>query len=170
MSNSRHPRIFFSFGSVHVTKCGRALSSCSYQSAINCYGEFQKSFKKLPPHIELVEGIQNNLYELIRGHDNSFIIIDDLMLNCSNDQYVANLFTRGISVFYLTQNMFPPEKLSRTISLNCHHKIVFRNARDSFSVSTLARQMYPKQQGFLMKPITMLQLNRAVIYGSIVIC
>ena len=103
----------------------------------------------MPPYIELVEGIPNNLYELIRRDDNPFIIIDDLML-----KYVAGLFTRGshhrgISVFYLTQNMIPPGKLVLTISLNCHHQFVFRNARDSLGVSTFARQMYPEQQGFL---------------------
>ena len=60
-------------------------------------------------------------------HDNSLIVLDDLMSQCSNDSRVADLFTRGshhrgISVMYLTQNLFPPGKLSRAISLNCHYK------------------------------------------------
>ena len=51
------------------------------------------------------------------------------MSQCSNDQRVVDLFTRGshhrgISVLYLAQNLFPPGKLSRTISLNSHYMYV----------------------------------------------
>ncbi len=43
------------------------------------------------------------------------------MSQCSNDPRVADLFTRGshhrgISVLYLTQNLFPPGKLL----IDCH--------------------------------------------------
>ena len=62
---------------------------------IYCYEEYQQEFSELPSCIELVDGILNNLYELVRGRDNSFIVMDDLMFNCSNDQYVADLLTQG---------------------------------------------------------------------------
>jgi hypothetical protein len=52
---------------------------------------------------------------------------------------------------YLTQNLFPPGKLSRTISLNSHYMIVFKNPRDSLGISTLARQMYPHNTSFLLQ-------------------
>ena len=52
---------------------------------------------------------------------------------------------------YLTQNLFPPGKQSRTISLNAHYMIVFKNPRDSLGVSTLARQMYPHNTNFLVQ-------------------
>ena len=52
---------------------------------------------------------------------------------------------------YLTQNLFPPGKLSRTISLNSHYMIVFKNPRDSLGISTLARQMYPHNTNFLLQ-------------------
>jgi hypothetical protein len=56
----------------------------------------------------------------------------------------------GVSVLYLTQNLFPPGKLSRTISLNSHYMLIFRNPRDSLGVSTLARQMFPKHTKYLL--------------------
>ena len=52
---------------------------------------------------------------------------------------------------YLTQNLFPPGKLSRTISLNSHYMIVFKNPRDSLGISTSARQMYPHNTNFLLQ-------------------
>ena len=93
---------------------------------IYCYGEYQKKFDKLPSNVELMEGFPDNLSDMVRGHDHSLVVLDDLMPQCSNDQRIADLFTcgshhRGISVLYLTQNLFPPGKLSRTISLNSHY-------------------------------------------------
>ena len=115
---------------------------------IYCCGEYQKEFDEFPPNVELVEGFPDHLNDMVRGHDHSLVVLDDLMSQCSNDQRVADLFTRGshhrgISVVYLTQNLFPPGKLSRTISLNCHYFVIFRNPRDSLGISTLAKQMFP---------------------------
>ena len=94
--------------------------------------------------------------KLTRGHDNSLLVLDDLMSQCSNDQRLADSLTRGshrqgISVLYLTQNLFPPGKLSRTISLNSHYIMVFRNPRDSLGITTLAKQMFPKRADYLME-------------------
>ena len=124
-----------------------------------CYGEHQKEFDDLSQrlsNIEFVDGFPNDLYALVEGHDNSLVILDDLMSQCSNDTRVSDLFTRGshhrgISVLFLTQNLFPPGKLSRTISLNSHYLLIFRNPRDSLGISTLARQMFPKHTNYLME-------------------
>ena len=123
---------------------------------IYCYGEYQKKFDELPPNVELMEGFPDNLNDMVRGHDHSLVVLDDLMSQCSNDQRVADLFTRGfhhrgISVLYLTHNLFPPGKLSRTISLNSHYFVIFRNPRDSLGISTLAKQMFPGRTDYLME-------------------
>jgi hypothetical protein len=96
------------------------------------------------------------VYDILEGYKNSLVIIDDLMSECSKDQRVSDLFTRGshhrgISVMYLTQNLFPPGKQSRTISLNSHYMIIFKNPRDSLGIATLARQMYPKNVNYLLE-------------------
>ena len=110
----------------------------------------------MPTNVELMEGFPENLSDMVRGHDHSLVVLDDLMSQCSNDQRVADLFTRGshhrgISVLYLTQNLFPPGKLSRTISLNSHYFVIFRNPRDSLGISTLAKQMFPGRTDYLME-------------------
>ena len=82
---------------------------------IYCYGEYQKEFDELHG-VDFIEGFPEDLNELTRGHEQTLLILDDLMSECSKDQRVSDLFTRGshhkgISVFYLTQNLFPPRKI-----------------------------------------------------------
>ena len=123
---------------------------------IYCYGEYQKEFEELSPSVEMIEGFPDDIGSLTRGHKNSLIVLDDLMSQCSSDQRAVDLFTRGshhmgVSVLYLTQNLFPPGKLSRTISLNSHYMLIFRNPRDSLGVSTLAKQMFPRCTDYLLE-------------------
>ena len=137
-----------------------------------CYGEFQKEFDELSkalPNVQFVQGFPSDLYDMTEAHDNSLVILDDLMSQCSNDQRVADLFTRGshhrgISVLFLTQNLFPPGKLSRTISLNSHYMIIFRNPRDSLGIATLARQMYPKNADYLLESFNDVTKDPMVIF------
>ena len=105
--------------------------------------------------IILSVAIPDKLHEMTSNDKNSLVIVDDLMSECSKDQRMSDLFTRGshhngILVMYLTQNLFPPGKQSRKISLNSHYMIVFKNPRDSLGIATLARQMYPKQANYLL--------------------
>ena len=106
----------------------------------------------------VTERFPDNLSDMVRGHDNSLVVLDDLLSQCSNDQRVVDLFTRGshhrgISVLYLTQNLFPPGKLSRTISLNSHYLVIFRNPRDSLGISTLAKEMFPGRTDYLIESL-----------------
>ncbi len=62
---------------------------------IYCYGEYQKEFEEFSPNVELIEEFPSDVNELIKGHDNYLIVLDDLMSQCSNDPHVADLFTCG---------------------------------------------------------------------------
>jgi len=69
---------------------------------------------------------------------------------------VANLFTKGshhrnVSVMFLAQNLFPKNKFARTMSLNAHYMILFKNPRDASQFANLARQMYPKRSQFAVE-------------------
>ena len=69
---------------------------------------------------------------------------------------VANIFTkishhRNVSVLYLTQNLFPKNKHARTISLNSHYLVLFKNPRDAGQFAILARQMYPGGSKFAVE-------------------
>lgn len=70
-------------------------------------------------------------------------LIDDLMRETNSD--VVDLFTKGSlhfnsGVMYVTQNIFNQGKGRRTISLNAHYIVAFKNPRDRIQVQTLARQ------------------------------
>ena len=73
--------------------------------------------------------------------------MDDLMT--STDDMVVDIFTkisrhRNLSVVYLTQNLFYKNKRTRTLSLNSHYVVLFKNARDATQVPYVERQMYPR--------------------------
>jgi hypothetical protein len=71
----------------------------------------------------------------------------------TNDN-TASIFTRGshhkdISVVYLSQNLFYGSKHNRTISLNTHYLMLFKNPRDATQIEFLARQMFPSNPKYL---------------------
>src|SRR6218665_2192750 len=61
------------------------------------------------------------------------------------------IFDRNVSVLYLTQNLFYKGKHTRTISLNAHYMVIFKNVRDTTQIANLARQMLPEQSNFMME-------------------
>jgi len=89
--------------------------------------------------------------ELFAGTEPSSFVVDDHMSDIN--QVVADIFTkishhRNISILHLTQNLFDKNKYARTISLNAHYLVLFKNPRDVGQFSILARQMYPSSWNF----------------------
>ena len=83
----------------------------------------------------------------------TLLILDDLMHE--TDDRVTKIFTkyshhRDVSVMYLTQNIFYGGKQNRTIGLNAHYLVMFKNPRDATQITYLARQMYPKKSKFVL--------------------
>ena len=116
-----------------------------------CYGEYQTIFAKYP-HVIFNEGLPD--VSNFDGKDPILLVIDDLMQE--TNQTVANIFTkvshhRNVSVLYLTQNLFPKNKFARTISLNSHYLVLFKNPRDAGQFAVLARQMYPNGSKFAIE-------------------
>jgi len=118
---------------------------------VYCYGAYQSCFVKFKeevPNLVFVDGFPENVLDLFENQP-GIMIVDDLMASCSNDQRMADLMTkhshhRNITVIYIVQNLFPPGKFSRTISLNCHYIFAFKNCRDSLGIgiSTLVQQAF----------------------------
>ena len=95
------------------------------------------------PRITFIEGL-----DFSKVKSSSVLVIDDLLLD--NNKEVAKTFILGshhkkISVFFLTQNLFPRDHLFRLMSLNCHYFVLFQNPRSSGQVLTLARQSFPNE-------------------------
>jgi len=116
-----------------------------------CYGEYQQLFRKYP-RVTFHQGLPNA--DDFDGSELVLLIVDDLMNE--TDDSVANLFTKGshhrnISVAFLTQNLFHKNKHIRTISLNAHYMVLFKNPRDASQFASLARQMYPNKSAFAVE-------------------
>ena len=116
-----------------------------------CFSEYQAVFNEYPD-VTFHEGLPD--ISQFDGHHRTLLIIDDLMSE-TNDS-VSNIFTkvshhRNVSVMYLTQNLFYKSKQTRTMSLNAHYIVLFKNPRDAMQISTLGRQMYPGQNKFLVE-------------------
>ena len=123
------------------------------------YGEYQDAYDELKapiPNIRFVEGFPPNLNALVDPSVNNMVVVDDLMLECSKDSRLTNVFTKGshhrnMSVIFIVQNLFLDSKQFRTISLNAHYMVLFKNARDKSQVVHLAKQVFPGQVKFVQE-------------------
>ena len=102
------------------------------------------------------QGIPDDLEERFNPQYSSLLIIEDLMMQGSSDPSITRLFSvgsshRNLSIIFIVHNLFDIGKEMRTISLNTHYLIVFKNPRDNQQITTLARQMYPGRSQFLLE-------------------
>ena len=116
------------------------------------YGEWQPLYDTLSGMVEFREGLAD--LTTLKTKKPTLVIIDDLMTE--TDKSVSNLFTKGshhrnLSVLHLVQNVFDKNKHTRTISLNAHYLVIFKNPRDASQITHLAKQMYPGHVRFLQE-------------------
>jgi hypothetical protein len=127
-----------------------------FRKVIWIYKTWQEDlFKELTNRdfeIEFLDDLPN--FDSMGKQENTVIVIDDFMAEASNSTQVQSLFTRGrhlgLSVIYLSQNLFHKGKHSRDLSLNMDYIVLFKNVRDATQISHLARQMYPNNSKFLI--------------------
>ena len=118
-----------------------------------CYGVYQDLYdvmEKEIPIIEFHEGLpsQEDITELSGRH--SVVVLDDLMSQVVNNKDAELLFTQGahhkkMTVIFISQNLFSQGKCARTIALNTHYLVLFRNFRDSSQIVHLGQQLYPQK-------------------------
>ena len=121
------------------------------EKIIYCYGEYQDTFTAYP-NVTFIEGLPD--MGQFDGKERILLVLDDLISETNDD--VERIFTRvshhkNISVIQLSQNLFYKSKQNRTISLNSHYIVLFKNPRDVNQVATLGRQMYAGRSNFLVE-------------------
>jgi hypothetical protein len=139
------------YATLKLIKYANEMIAPPPERIIWCYGIFQDSFDHMV-NVEFHEGLPDE--SMFDGKQRTLCIIDDLMSEA--DDKVEKLFTKishhkSVSVLFLTQNLFYKSKPSRTISLNSHYIMLFKNVRDATQISTLARQMYPSKSKFMIE-------------------
>ena len=105
-----------------------------------CYSQWQPLYATMKD-VEFQQGLPD-----VEELESCLLVLDDMMDRLESE--VADLFTKGshhknISVIAVTQNVFHPSRFRRTISLNTHYMVLFKNPRDASQIQHLARQMYP---------------------------
>lgn len=117
------------------------------------YTEYQPLFEEMEKNIDrlvLHQGLpsKEQIEDWSEGVQHIVLVLDDMMMQVAKSEESLNLFCvtahhRRVSVFMLAQNLYMPGKFARTISLNCHYVILFRNVRDSRQVLTFGSQVFP---------------------------
>jgi len=118
---------------------------------VYCYGKYQQLFREYSA-VVFRQGLPD--VTNFDGSEPALLIIDDLMNEV--DESVANIFTRGshhrnLSVILLVQNLFHKNKHVRTISLNSHYLVLYKNPRDASQIANLFTQMYPTRWRFAVE-------------------
>ena len=125
-----------------------------------CYGVHETLYTDMEasvPNIQFHEGLPNEkLIDEYADGKHTLIVLDDLMNSVLNSELVERLFVqschhKGLSVVYITQNMYQPGQRARTINLNATYLCLFHNIRDKLQVNCLGKQMYPRQTPMFME-------------------
>ena len=131
------------------------------------YGEWQSAYEELqarlgPDRIAFATNCNmEELYNTLNPQVRNLIVLDDQMesdtvrRSSASAASLAKFFTQGshhrnLTVIYIVQNLFNQDKMMRTVSLNAHYLLLFKNPRDKSQIRTLAQQMYPTRVSFLI--------------------
>ena len=127
---------------------------CHINRVIWCFGIYQPELnaallqRGFITHSKILPKDEIQAYDLI--------VLDDLIHESRNSEDVTSMFTRAAHhkpcfIIFITQNLFPPGKESRTRSLNTHYYVIFKNPRDKSQIDYLARQILPQQRKALIQ-------------------
>src|SRR5437868_1697804 len=114
------------------------------------YSQFQEKYKPVESAtLKLIFAKGKPDEHIIDEVKPDLIILDDLMDQLKDDPILSEYFTqgchhRGVSVFFLVQNLFVKGQFMRTISLNTHYFIMMKAPRAVKQVEYFSRQIKKK--------------------------
>lgn len=123
-----------------------------FSKIVYCYDIYQPLFEDIKHLTQFHHGI----YKEFDSHDgHMLLIIDDLYPPSSQDdlKLFESLFTKishhhKITILLVAHNIFL--KPIRTLSLNSHYLVIFRQIRDKTQISHLATQICPRKRNFFI--------------------
>ena len=144
-------------------------------SILYCYGVYQNYFDAMLLSLRDItfhEGVPNE--QTIKSLNNgkfNIIVLDDLMEIIIKNIDTQNLFTKfchhyNITAIFITQNIFAQGLYSRSINLNTHIIVLFRNKRDETQIHTLGKQLFPGNKQIFIEAYNDATFQR---YGYLVI-
>jgi len=125
---------------------------------VYAYGEYQPLFEEMEKNVTgliLHEELptKEQIEEWSGDSSHTVLILDDLLNKVTKSEDALFLFCvtahhRRVTVLFLTQNLYMPGKYARSISLNSHYVILFRNVRDARQVITFGSQVFPGKTSY----------------------
>ena len=124
-----------------------------------CYGTWQDAYDTLVKldNITMHEGVPSRatIEEFSYDKAPTLLIMDDLLADIVNNKEVHHYVTvmshhNNMTIIMLMQSIFPKGNYARTISLNCHYMVLFRNRRDGNQIKVLGSQLMPSRVTFFM--------------------
>ena len=127
-------------GKTHFTQKllqnANGMFSTPVDKIIYAYSEHQPLFEEMRqtiPNFFLHQGLpsKEDIEQYTEDVKHTVVVLDDLMLQIAQSQDCVHLFTvtshhRNVTTVMLSQNLYPPGKYARTISLNCLNVILFK--------------------------------------------
>lgn len=137
-----------------LIKHKEAMFSPPPDRVIWCYSQNQESYRDIDEGVEFFEGLYD--VDNLDSSKNTLIIFDDLAVSEESQKYMADIFTikshhKNMTACFLTQNIMPPSRYGRTISINSGYFILMKSPRDRLQVTCLARQIYPSKSKFFLE-------------------
>ena len=122
-----------------------------------CYSQWQPEFDTLKTAgVIFKEGLpsREELFDSSRDTSRHCMLIIDDLLDPEYAPIAKDLFIKGshhlnMNVIFITQNLFFANKDFRTLSLNSHYLVIFKNPRDMSQIGYISRQAFPAQPTFL---------------------
>lgn len=111
-----------------------------------CYREWQSAYESLQDRVKFIRNIPEDDEKLVADLNTRHLLIFDDMMGGKAIESIVDWFTRkahhrNTSVIYITQNVFDRAAQHRTISLNAHYLVLFKNPRDKSQIVVLSRQL-----------------------------
>ena len=135
------------------------------QRIIWIYSEWQSAYETLRDALgQRIQFIKDydptELYNSIDANFRNVLVLDDQMGSngtSGGDGAVTltKFFTQGshhrnLTIIYIVQNLFNQDRAMRTVNLNSHYQVLFKNPRDQTQVRTVAQQMHPGNSRFVV--------------------
>lgn len=103
------------------------------------------------PHIEFIKGFDSETLNSLKldKSEKNLMILDDQQADTSDLKIMTKLFTQGshhlnLTIIYIIHNLFDQGKSSRTVALNAHYIVLFKNPADNSQVQMLCQRRHPK--------------------------
>jgi Cdc6-like AAA superfamily ATPase len=132
------------------------------KNIIFCYSQWQDVYEKLKSSEIVTKWVNKmpsneeflDLVKYDKDEGGSIVVIDDFMHQIGTDlDEIVRVSSRhnNCSVFILLQNLFPPYKQARQISINVKYFHIHKNPRENNQIYSIARQISPVNSKWIVQ-------------------